>query len=219
MNSGRQRARPGQPRQRDDRPGAAARRAQRRRRPARARGPRRPRPAGQVRLRASPSASTRRAPWPGLAQARGVPRATRPGVTLFAGEAPRLVVDQLAREPEALARIARAGARERGLAAPAPRVRRDAASSAPSTAASSARPAGRASGSRSELFERTARRRPASSSAAPAASPEGIEPRVGRRSRDAGGEVRRARPDPARLRRRRRRPVLDGLRRLGRRAR
>jgi hypothetical protein len=40
-------------------------------------------------------------PWPGLAQAQGVP-ATETGVTLFAGEAPRLVVDQLARTPEQL---------------------------------------------------------------------------------------------------------------------
>ena len=40
-------------------------------------------------------------PWPGLAQDRGVP-AAETGVTLFAGEAPRLVVDQLARTPEQL---------------------------------------------------------------------------------------------------------------------
>ena len=40
-------------------------------------------------------------PWRGLAQQRGVP-ATETGVTLFAGEAPRLVVDQLARTPEEL---------------------------------------------------------------------------------------------------------------------
>jgi hypothetical protein len=40
-------------------------------------------------------------PWPGLAQARGVPSA-QSGVTLFAGEAPRLIVDQLARTPEQL---------------------------------------------------------------------------------------------------------------------
>src|SRR5581483_10179258 len=40
-------------------------------------------------------------PWPGLAQARGVP-AAETGVTLFAGEAPRLIVDQLARTPEEL---------------------------------------------------------------------------------------------------------------------
>src|SRR5205814_6347910 len=41
------------------------------------------------------------APWPGLAQDRGVP-ATETGVTLFAGESPRVVVDQLARTPEQL---------------------------------------------------------------------------------------------------------------------
>jgi hypothetical protein len=40
-------------------------------------------------------------PWPGLAQARGVP-AEETGVTLFAGEAPRLIMDQLARTPEQL---------------------------------------------------------------------------------------------------------------------
>jgi hypothetical protein len=40
-------------------------------------------------------------PWGGLAQARGVPD-TETGVTVFAGEAPRLIVDQLARTPEAL---------------------------------------------------------------------------------------------------------------------
>ena len=40
-------------------------------------------------------------PWPGLAQDRGVP-AAETGVTLFAGEAPRLIVDQLARTPEQL---------------------------------------------------------------------------------------------------------------------
>jgi hypothetical protein len=40
-------------------------------------------------------------PWPGLAQDRGVP-ADETGVTLLAAEAPRLVVDQLARTPEEL---------------------------------------------------------------------------------------------------------------------
>jgi hypothetical protein len=40
-------------------------------------------------------------PWPGLAQDRGVP-ADQTGVTLLAAEAPRLVVDQLARSPEEL---------------------------------------------------------------------------------------------------------------------
>jgi hypothetical protein len=40
-------------------------------------------------------------PWPGLAQDRGVP-AMETGVTLFAGEGPRLIVDQLARTPEQL---------------------------------------------------------------------------------------------------------------------
>jgi hypothetical protein len=40
-------------------------------------------------------------PWPGLAHDRGVPDG-HTGVTLFAGEAPRLIVDQLARTPEEL---------------------------------------------------------------------------------------------------------------------
>ena len=41
------------------------------------------------------------APWPGLAQDRGVPQG-EPGVTVMALEAPRVIVDQLAREPEGL---------------------------------------------------------------------------------------------------------------------
>jgi len=41
------------------------------------------------------------APWPGLAQDRGVPD-DEPGVTVMALEAPRLIMDQLAREPEGL---------------------------------------------------------------------------------------------------------------------
>jgi hypothetical protein len=41
------------------------------------------------------------APWPGLAQDRGVP-AGEAGVTVMALEAPRVIVDQLAREPEGL---------------------------------------------------------------------------------------------------------------------
>ncbi len=43
----------------------------------------------------------RDSPWPGLAQDRGVPEGET-GVTLFAGEAPRLILDQLARTPEEL---------------------------------------------------------------------------------------------------------------------
>jgi hypothetical protein len=42
-------------------------------------------------------------PWPSLAQARGVPDGET-GVTLMAAEAPRVIVDQLARGPEELAR-------------------------------------------------------------------------------------------------------------------
>jgi hypothetical protein len=41
------------------------------------------------------------APWPGLAQDRGVPEG-EPGVTVMALEAPRVIVDQLARDPEGL---------------------------------------------------------------------------------------------------------------------
>jgi len=41
------------------------------------------------------------APWPGLAQDRGVPPG-EPGVTVMALEAPRVIVDQLARDPEGL---------------------------------------------------------------------------------------------------------------------
>lgn len=43
------------------------------------------------------------APWPGLAHARIDLGPEETGVTVFAGESPRLVVDQLARDPEALA--------------------------------------------------------------------------------------------------------------------
>ena len=41
-------------------------------------------------------------PWPGLAHDRIALADTETGVTLFAGEAPRLVIDQLARTPEQL---------------------------------------------------------------------------------------------------------------------
>lgn len=43
------------------------------------------------------------APWPGLAHERTSLTETETGVTVFAGEAPRLVLDQIARTPEALA--------------------------------------------------------------------------------------------------------------------
>jgi len=43
------------------------------------------------------------APWPGLAHARARLQPEETGVTVFAGEGPRFVVDQLAREPGALA--------------------------------------------------------------------------------------------------------------------
>jgi hypothetical protein len=47
-------------------------------------------------------------PWPGLAQDRGVPDGET-GVTLLAAEAPRLIVDQLARTPEELCASLAAG--------------------------------------------------------------------------------------------------------------
>jgi hypothetical protein len=47
-------------------------------------------------------------PWPGLAQDRGVPEGET-GVTLMAAEAPRLIVDQLARTPEELSASLAAG--------------------------------------------------------------------------------------------------------------
>jgi hypothetical protein len=43
------------------------------------------------------------APWPGLAHARAQLAPEETGVTVFAGEGPRFVVDQLVREPDALA--------------------------------------------------------------------------------------------------------------------
>jgi hypothetical protein len=43
------------------------------------------------------------APWRGLAHARAGLGADETGLTLFAGEAPRLIIDQLVREPDALA--------------------------------------------------------------------------------------------------------------------
>src|SRR4051794_13983310 len=43
------------------------------------------------------------APWPGLAHERLGLAADETGVTVFGGEAPRLVVDQLARDPDSLA--------------------------------------------------------------------------------------------------------------------
>ena len=49
------------------------------------------------------------APWAGLAHSRIELASDETGVTVFAGEAPRLVVDQLAREPEALAASLAAG--------------------------------------------------------------------------------------------------------------
>ncbi|MEO8968281.1 MAG: thioredoxin [Solirubrobacteraceae bacterium] len=49
------------------------------------------------------------APWAGLAHSRIGLGSEETGVTVFAGESPRLVVDQLAREPEALAASLAAG--------------------------------------------------------------------------------------------------------------
>lgn len=64
------------------------------------------------------------APWPGLAHARAGLDQDQTGVTLFAGEAPRLALDQLVREPEALA-ASLAGALEQ-VASPRQRLAWDA---------------------------------------------------------------------------------------------
>ena len=66
------------------------------------------------------------APWPGLAQARGVPE-HEPGVTLMALEAPRVIVDQLAREPEGLCASLALALENVATPRAAPRLRRDAA--------------------------------------------------------------------------------------------
>ena len=89
----------------------------------RRRGPRRPRPARQARhvLRRAPRRDR------AVAWARAGPRRAargETGVTLFAGEAPRLIVDQLARDPDGAARLAGDGARAARHPAPALRVRR-----------------------------------------------------------------------------------------------
>ena len=81
---------------------AAARHPQRRRRPARRRRPSSPRQPGQavvlLRRRTRRALHGSRSPW----SAASRPDAST--VTLFPGEGPRCVVDQLVREPEALAR-------------------------------------------------------------------------------------------------------------------
>ena len=107
MNCRQQRAGPGQPGQRHDRPGAAARRAQRRRRQARRRRhrPGRLRQPGQVHvlLRRERGRPARRA---------GCRCRSRPGhapgtdtVTLFGGHGASAIVDQLSRSAEDLIEI------------------------------------------------------------------------------------------------------------------
>ena len=119
----RQRARPGQPRQPHDRPRAPADRPQRRRWQAGRGGPRHARADGQGRP-ASPSGS-RTARGSRCRRARRSPT-SETGVTLVAAEAPRVMVDQLAREPEGLCAVAGARARERRPPQAAARLRRDA---------------------------------------------------------------------------------------------
>ena len=152
-------------------------------------------------------------PWPGLAQDRGVPT-SETGVTLFAGEAPRLIIDQLARTPEQLCAQPRRGARVGRAPTPAPGVRRAARRRA------RARPdLPRAGWDRARVRRSCSSGRrapPESSRAAPTGSPRGSR-RGSSATRRADPEVRRARPDPARPRRRRRGPVQHDLRRLGRR--
>ena len=64
------------------------------------------------------------APWAGLAQARLGLAPDQTGVTVFAGEAPRLIVDQLARDPGAL--VATLGVALEHVASPRQRVAWDA---------------------------------------------------------------------------------------------
>ena len=95
---------------------------------------------GKVGMR-SPSGSTR--PRPGPARpGRAACRDSETGVTVFAGEAPRLIIDQLARDAEALA--ASLALALESVAHPQRGSRSTPCSwSGPSTARSSARPAGR----------------------------------------------------------------------------
>ena len=190
---------------------AAARHPQRRRRPARRGRPRRARQPGQARRSASPR--TRRARrGTSLAVERGfAPDAST--VTLFPGEGPRCVVDQL------VAR-ARGAWRARSPRACAPCTTRSCrsastpcSSSAPSTPACSRTRAGRTRAGAGRAPEHTCSSPAASSSAAPAASPRACPERL----RDADpAEVPPRRPAD-RARRRRRRTVLCHHRRLGQR--
>ena len=167
-----QRARPGQPGQPHDRPGAAAGRAQRRRRAARRGRPRDARQPGQavVLLRRG-----RRLAVGPLAESRGA----TPGadaVTVFAGEGPRCIVDQLSRTPERLADVAGVVPAHAAPPQARARVRRHARRSGPSTGGSSPRPAGTGRGC--SPSSTPACRSPAtSSSAARAASPRACRSR------------------------------------------
>jgi hypothetical protein len=139
----RQRARPGQPRQPHDRARRAARRAQRRRWPPRRGRPGHPRQPRQDQLLLR-RARRARSPFTSLAVSRGFPPAPN-AVTVFAGEGPRCIVDQLRTATRELANVDRrlpAHAAQPKLGA---RVRRRPGHRAPSTPGCSPRPGGTAS--------------------------------------------------------------------------
>ena len=153
------------------------------------------------------------APWPGLAQARLGLGDDETGVTLFAGEAPRLVLDQLVRDPGALAASLAVGLEH--VASQRQRLAWDAMLVVGPEHGRIFREAG---WPRERVQEEL--HRPHAPSRGRAGARRGRRRRgarsgVVRRSADAGPEVLRSRPDPARLRRRRCRSVLDGDRRLG----
>ena len=134
-------------------------------------------------------------------------------MTLFAGEGPRLVVDQLAREPEALA--ASLAVAMEGAGSPRVRLAWDAMLVVGPEHGRVFREAGWSRERlQEELFTRT--HSPAGSLVRGAGGiAEGLAPEWVSDPDDAGGEVPGRRPHPDRLRRRRRRAVLDGDRRLG----
>ena len=145
-------------------------------------------------------------PFDGLAQDRGVP-ADETGITLVAAEAPRLLLDQLAREPEGLcASVATAlesvAHPKQRLAWDGPgRARPRARAHLPRRRAGTARACATASSRLTTSPRRATRARRRRLA-------EGVEERFVSDPDMPGAEVRRARPHPARLRRRRRRPVL-----------
>ena len=173
----------------DDRPRAAAHGAQRRRR----------RPGGEDRAAHGQPGKVgscfaerrgRRSPWEPLAQARGVPEGET-GVTLMATEAPRAIVDQLAREPEGL--CASLALALESVAHPKQRLAFDALLRRRARARPRL-PRGRLDRARvqraSASSSRTRRR---ASSCAARAARRGHRPAVGHRPRDAG---RRSSPRP-----------------------